>query len=222
VGDIIPNVLVFYEYDDNKPIYDNIFPSVKILITNFGGIKNGLWKEIPDYVEYIIYKNRIYKNNKDKFDFIFFEDEKIIHELIDEGKINKWNINDETVLYWACRCEMTNIALKLIDRMSNEAINKWNNEGTTALYCACIYKMQDVAIKLINRMSDEAINKWNFEEYTALLCACFRNIPDVAIKLIDRMSVEAINKKYKEILNFVKVNNMKKVEIKLKDKISKK
>jgi len=271
IGDIVPNILVYFNnYDNNpiKPIYDNIFPSVKILITNNKGMKNGLWKKIPEYIEYIIYGNRLYKNNKDKLDFIVFEDEKIIQELIDEGKINEWNINgettqtksefllqkafpfDETVLYWSCVYKMINVALKLIDRMSNEAINKWNYEGNTVLYWTCknnmsdatlklidrmsveainkwnykgetvlywtcLHNISEAAMKLIDKMSDEAINKWNTEKYTALLWACYNKMVDVAIKLIDRMSNEAINKKYEQILNFVRVNNMEEVKIKL-------
>jgi len=90
-----------------------------------------------------------------------------------------------------------------------------DNNRSILLRWACYHNMPDVAIKLIDRMSNEAINKW-----TILFWACKNNIIELAIKLVDRMSdSEVINKRYEEILNYVKENNMKKVEKKLIDRM---
>jgi ankyrin repeat protein len=64
-----------------------------------------------------------------------------------DGAINKWNNKGKTALYWACYGNMTEVAIKLVERMSEEAINKKSNKKS-ALYWACYNNMTEVAIKL--------------------------------------------------------------------------
>jgi len=211
-ADIIPNILVYLEKEDKRPNYNNISPSVKILITNKYGLINGLWKEIPDYVEYIICDNLVYKNNKDNFDFIEFENEKtkveIIHKLINQNLINKSNINGETLLHIVCRYNMIDEANEIFKlpncfsekiintnsiyyKISDKTFNKFDNKKRTALYWACKCSCKYWIFKLIDRMSDEAINK-DISTIFELFSIVINNTQDT-LKLINRIKNETIN-----------------------------
>ena len=150
------NVLIYksnyYNYDDDDDDNDddnvdddndinvngdefiNIFGNIKIMITTEETINEDKYKKLPENVDYVIVKNRVYEV-KDEFDMMKFKSEKRFREYIEEverqGKINENNKNGETVLTIACKNEiaskngMERVAMELIPRMSEEAINKW-------------------------------------------------------------------------------------------------
>jgi len=199
-----PNVLVYCHYDDNKfsrsswedpesdddtNDFDNIYGTVRILITSNSKMCCGLWKNIPDFIEYIIVDGEIFINSKSKFDFISIEDEydriQIIKELINENKINETNIFGETILILICKYiyyqpkDITDLALNLINRMSNDAINKKDCYNKTAFYYSNMLDRLEISLKLIDKMSDDVINEMG----------CVRsNIKEIEIKLKDRMN----------------------------------
>jgi len=73
---------------------------------------------------------RFYINNKNKFDFIEFEEKErqkeIIKELIEEGRINEINKQKQSIIYWICcvNLKMTETEKELINKMSKQSINK--------------------------------------------------------------------------------------------------
>ena len=238
-----PNLLIFNPDNENryeKINYNNIYPTVKILLTNKYGLTNGLWKKIPEFIEYIIVNCRIYKNDKNKLNFLFFETNEnkreIIEQIIIEEKFNDVSIYeyygpenfkikettvvcDETALMQACIDKKnTDLALKLIDKMSDMAINKWNIRGQTALLICCKNGLIDIANKLIDRMSIEAISKICTNNSCALTEACRNNMIEFAHKIIDK----DYNKKdmYLSALYSACANNMNDVVIKLLNRIN--
>jgi hypothetical protein len=75
--------MICYGNEKIKIEYNNIYSTVRTIITNKSAINNK-WNEIPEYIENVIIENRIYKNNKDKFDYIKFNDKEKINQIIDE------------------------------------------------------------------------------------------------------------------------------------------
>jgi len=222
IGDIKPNVLIYEVgifYSSKKPNYENIFYSVKILITNSRGLEDGLWREIPDFVEYIIVNNEIFKNNRNKFDFIVFEKEErekeIIEELIHEDRINEYRINGDTILDWACCLKMSDVTIiKLIDRMTTEAINYIDKYGHTSLMTTCCQgSSKDIILKLIERMNYETINMLNDDGKTALDYACKEGVDeDVVIKIMLKTTFELIIKNINDKIGDAHENGMYRVE----------
>ena len=64
---------------ERKVDFTNIYPSVKILITTAKEIRNR-YMEIPEYIETIIVGQKIYKNNKNMFDYIRYNKYEVIKE----------------------------------------------------------------------------------------------------------------------------------------------
>jgi ankyrin repeat protein len=220
-----PNVVVYYEFDERGDL-NNIYTGIKTMITNMAAIVDR-WDNIPEYIENIIVYGRVYKNTKDKFDFLEFNSEErqreIIDELVRENRINECNIIGDTVLWWVCRKSLLTKALYIINNLTNKEIVNYSYENETALYWACHRKLEPVALILIDMMSDEAINKWNDNDMTVLHEASLMEMREVEIKLIERMSDEAINKvniRGITALYYVCENNQEDIAIRLIERMS--
>ncbi len=48
IEEINPNILIYKPRFGDEPEYNNIFGTVKILITDYYGLMDGLWLKIPD------------------------------------------------------------------------------------------------------------------------------------------------------------------------------
>jgi len=228
IDNLEPNIMICYINEENKEIdFNNIYPSVRTIIINYEGL-DGRWNIIPDYIENIIVDNRIYKNNRNKFDFIEFnkrtERIRILTELIEENKINEFNIVGESLLNWLCDDEQDELeykTLKVIENISNyEIFNSYNKRKETSLFCACYNEKIEIAERLIEKMDKEYINMSSKTNETALMYACCNRMESVANKLIEKMDISAINKINKEnmtALIFACQYNLSSIALKLID-----
>ncbi len=190
-----PNIIICY--GGNKINYENIYYSVRIIITDYMTLYNR-WREIPEQIEYIIVYGRIYKNNRNKFNFIEYNDDErqriILREMIEEERINEINDEGNTVLMILCRKNMIEEIKKIIVKMDKKMIDNTNNNKKTALHIASEEKNMEIVEILIKYMSMKGINKSDKEDNTALIILCMIQQEEMAIKVMMKMSKEGINK----------------------------
>ena len=194
-----PNIIICY--GGNKINYENIYYSVRIIITDYMTLYNR-WREIPEQIEYIIVYGRIYKNNRNKFNFIEYNDDErqriILREMIEEERINEINDEGNTVLMILCRKNMIEEIKKIIVKMDKKMIDNTNNNKKTALHIASEEKNMEIVEILIKYMSMKGINKSDKEDNTALIILCMIQQEEMAIKVMMKMSKEGINKYIQE------------------------
>jgi len=198
-----PNVIICYG-KENINFY-NIYYSVKTIITNKEGI-NEIWNEIPEYIENIIINNKIYKNNKNKFDFLEFNDfkerDRIINEMIINNKINEVNIVGKTLLMYLIEDSYIDIALKMIDIIDFNILNAYDIEGKTTLYYSCekLIKSKSIIMKLINKLMLAIINKACNKRITPIMLICREKYFDceIASRLILKITKENFNMRNNE------------------------
>jgi ankyrin repeat protein len=217
-----PNIVICYGNIKNRIDFENIYPSVRIIITNYETIYER-YKEIPRYIEYIIIKNFecYFKNpnndknnekNNDKnneknkgdsdYDYIIFNNKEkrkeIIKRMIKEERINEYNIMGDSIFTICCNYEYYNEAKEIMERISEEMINSGNIHNKTGLYWCCFNsenkESKSIAKKLVERMSEEGINKITKQNKTALYWAIKRGKKKLSLRLIERTNKININK----------------------------
>lgn len=96
------------------------------------------------------------------------------------------DINNNTILMWACIKKQDNIAIKLIDKYGYKCnIEKVNKDSKNALDIAIIYNLENVAIKLIDTFGEKCIlNINNMSDNSPIYLAINNKLEKVAIKLL--------------------------------------
>jgi len=211
--------MICYGNEKIKIEYNNIYSTVRTIITNKSAINNK-WDEIPEYIENVIIENRIYKNNKDKFDYIKFNDKEKINQIIDELIENENfertnNIVDESIFDYIIDYKYSDI--NTIKKMNNKLINKVDKNGLSLLEMYCVRshnwinqnareKGEKIILEIIKLMSDEMINKvYKYKKQETMEIeidkTSKKNIEDKAVEYKGRSIVYYICKyKWKECL----------------------
>jgi len=224
-----PNIIIAYGNKNKKNDYKNINKNVRILITDYYGLRDGLWREIPEYIEVVIINKVIIYDKKresaDKeFDFILYENkmnyDKKIERMIEEGKLNEYNILGHTVLTSLILRNRRERAIEIIAKMDKESINKVDILGYNGLIHSIIMKQEEVSLKLLER-EEINVNQINKNGDTALIRACMGKMELVALKLLEREEIEVRhkNKNGKSAIDYVIKNNLEKIKVRILEKI---
>jgi len=219
-----PNILIC-EGDENTIMrYENIYPSVRIIITDVESLRFGGWKEIPEYVEYILINNilvfedlKIYRNNRNKIDYIEIENEgrtinNLIDDIISEGRINEENNIGKTVIdYMMIELRYKEILEmlkegKIEDRIINNSKKSLLSKLSERYPVYFITKNYKELVELINYViditSEELINRYdekNIEEYENLIYSKMiaTQNKNLILKIINRINnVEILKNSY--------------------------
>ena len=147
----LPNILVFKSKEETID-FENIFSSVKILISDYNTIGYNKWLDIPENIEYIIVEGKIYRNNKkNKLEMAYFmktiEIINYIEEvIIPEDKINEETYNKNTVIdviideiwkvsesNYKLKDKLEELFMIIIERIDKEKLNKKYENNYTIL-----------------------------------------------------------------------------------------
>ncbi len=195
-----PNVLICVNVKD----FENIYYSVKIIITNKKTLKEK-WYEIPETIEYVIckvkYDYEVFRNNKNKFDYLeiltrySIKNEKsieIINELIEEGIRDEVNIVGKTILYYMWDVCMYDKMYEMIEK--EEFTDKTYNKIIKCKefsYCIITY--------ICNTLTDNDDDIKNIIRLTKIIS--------------DKMSTETLNYKDGKYSVFKSLVGLKNLEI---------
>jgi len=154
-----PNILIYKNRENVS--FENIFTSVRILITDIGSIKDGLYKTIPEFIERVIINNvDIGDIRNKKINLVEFIDDKevenyIIDEFIEKEKYDEITDNKSNLLIISIKKRVNKIYNKLIEKMDKEVIYKRDNKNKNALEYALEYCNEKLADKIINKIKDD-------------------------------------------------------------------
>ena len=187
-----PNILIYtsnirgYDSDSDEDLipeekeiktinFYNIYPSVRILVTTYLELTEERYKEIPDFIEYIIIGKYIYRNTRNKFDFILFYEERdakrYLYEMIEDRRFNEINSSQESLLYLCCYYKIPEI-IDYIDEFTDEIINLQSKDNSYCLHECAKNKLYDLFLLLLPRSNDDIINDYNENKYSCLMQLC--------------------------------------------------
>jgi ankyrin repeat protein len=187
-------VLVFTSDTDDSDEYINIYPTVRIIITERACMNNDKYKKLPINIDLIIINGRRY-NCKDEFEMMDFMSESTFVEYVDSviipnEKYNEYNIHKETAIYIASKLNLFDIVEILLSVMDKRLLNMYNiTDRKTVLHNCIMYRKKEIAINLISIVSDDVIEN---NKESILRYACDYRMIEVVYAIIQRINPEKL------------------------------
>jgi hypothetical protein len=200
-----PNVAIIYGVNNKKENLSNLYWSVKTIIIDDVIFKNNFEEIINSEIENIIIYNKIYKNTRDRFEYMDIIDDNeekwmILNKKIDEGKYKEMNSNGSSVIYYLCDMMRYREVNKILDEIKDEEIkeikeiiNKINNDMKSIIEVICDkdnefsdYEEFKKLIKRIIKITDrEIVNIIKDNGINNLITLCYRGTGEIVNELLD-------------------------------------
>jgi len=203
-----PNILV-YKSSEERIDYENIYKSVRILVSDYSSIGYKNYENIPENIEYIIVDGEEYRNDKrNKLELRYFMNTKEIIEYIEEKIIREDKIDEETSrgesiidiiifeifkiseLNYKIKENIERIFIEIIEKVDKRLLNKIYEHNYTILN---YIENEMIILRLINRMNKEIIN--NIDREGDNLRFKMYLSENILMEILEYMTEDNINKK---------------------------
>jgi ankyrin repeat protein len=137
--------------------------------------------------------------------------------LLSDEKIEKIEKTyfDKTALLNACKNNLENVALEILNNYDGTNIGIYDKHGNTALLWACLNKLENIALKILEHPKECNITHKNNSGHDALKLAIIFDFENIALKILKEYDTKLNIKKIQTLIMYACVGKLESVVLEL-------